>query len=42
MKFSGKSLVVAATAGAILSGSVLAAEVTEATSEKHAAAATQY
>ena len=42
MKFSGKSLVVAATAGAILSASVLAAEVTEATSEKHAAAATQY
>ena len=42
MKFSSKLLLCAATAGAILSGSVLAADVTEATSEKHAGAATQY
>lgn len=42
MKFSRKSLLVAATVGAIMSSSAFAAEVTEASSEKHAKAATQY
>jgi len=42
MKFSRKSLIVAATVGAITFSSAFAAEVTEASSEKHAKAATQY
>jgi len=41
MKLFNKAIIAVATVGAVISGSALA-EVTEASSEKHAKAATQY